>query len=191
MIAQRRPSFYLGEGDQDLEQLTDSYLRLLGAAHVIPPALRDAALRVRLKLRTDLAEPSPVSFVTRKAATALRANLSSLLQVPRLYDLDRLDLTVNTTVDGEIQRAVANALRQLKDPAVAKAAGLYGFHMLSREDDPGRLIFSFTLFERGENANLLRVQTDNFDQPFDINEGARLDLGSTAKLRTLTKPSIH
>src|SRR5690606_1399513 len=31
----------------------------------------------------------------------------------------------------------------------------------------------------------LRVQTDNHDQPFDINDGARLDLGSTAKLRTL------
>ena len=46
-------------------------------------------------------------------------------------------------------------------------------------------MFSFTLFERGEHSNLLRVQTDNFDQPFDLNEGARLDLGSTAKLRTL------
>ena len=46
-------------------------------------------------------------------------------------------------------------------------------------------MFSFTLFERGEGSNLLRVQTDNFDQPFDLNEGARLDLGSTAKLRTL------
>lgn len=28
-------------------------------------------------------------------------------------------------------------------------------------------------------------QADNFDQPFDINEGVKLDLGSTAKLRTL------
>ena len=33
--------------------------------------------------------------------------------------------------------------------------------------------------------NYLRVQTDNLAQPFDINEGAKLDLGSTAKLRTL------
>src|SRR5262249_11238837 len=30
MIAQRRPSYYLAEGKQDLEELTNSYLRLLG-----------------------------------------------------------------------------------------------------------------------------------------------------------------
>ena len=33
--------------------------------------------------------------------------------------------------------------------------------------------------------NLLRVQTDTIDQPFDMNRGLRIDLGSTAKLRTL------
>ena len=32
---------------------------------------------------------------------------------------------------------------------------------------------------------MLRVQADNLDQPFDINSGMKLDLGSTAKLRTL------
>ena len=29
------------------------------------------------------------------------------------------------------------------------------------------------------------MQADNLDQPFDINNGTKLDLGSTAKLRTL------
>jgi membrane peptidoglycan carboxypeptidase len=41
------------------------------------------------------------------------------------------------------------------------------------------------LFEKGKAGNLLRVQTDNYDQPLDINEGIRLDLGSTSKLRTM------
>ena len=36
----------------------------------------------------------------------------------------------------------------------------------------------------GAGVNYLRVQADNLDQPFDINQGAKLDLGSTAKLRT-------
>src|SRR3569623_1916505 len=35
------------------------------------------------------------------------------------------------------------------------------------------------------SGNVLRVQADNLNQPFDINSQARLDLGSTAKLRTL------
>ena len=32
----------------------------------------------------------------------------------------------------------------------------------------------------------MRVQTDSTDQPFDINEGSKLELGSTAKLRVMT-----
>ncbi|WP_092358219.1 transglycosylase domain-containing protein [Collimonas sp. OK242] len=185
MIAQRRPSYYLREGAADLAQLTDSHLRLLAAAGIIPAALRDAALPLKLNLQQKSVSAPPISFVTRKAVTALRANLSGLLHVNHLYDLDRLDLTAATTMNGEMQRAVTSVLRQLKQPADAKAAELYGHNMLSPGDDPGKLIFSFTLFEQRGGANLLRVQTDNFDQPFDINEGARLNLGSTAKLRTL------
>ncbi len=37
-----------------------------------------------------------------------------------------------------------------------------------------------------DGRNLLRIQTDNYDKPFSINEGTKLDLGSTAKLRVLT-----
>ena len=185
MIAQRRPSYYLREGTADLAQLTDSHLRLLAAAGIIPDALRDAALPIRLNLQQKPVSGPPISFVTRKAVTALRTHLSGLLHVNHLYELDRLDLTAATTINGEMQRAATTVLRQLKKPANAKAAELYGHNMLGSGDDPGRLIFSFTLFEQRGGANLLRVQTDNFDQPFDINEGARLNLGSTAKLRTL------
>jgi membrane peptidoglycan carboxypeptidase len=185
MIAQRRPSYYLREGTADLAQLTDSHLRALAAAGIIPVALRDAALPIKLNLQQRTVSGPPISFVTRKAVTALRADLSGLLHVNHLYELDRLDLSAATTLNGDMQREVTTVLRQLKQPANAKAAELYGHNMLSAGDDPGKLIFSFTLFEQRGGANLLRVQTDNFDQPFDINEGARLNLGSTAKLRTL------
>jgi membrane peptidoglycan carboxypeptidase len=185
MIAQRRPSYYLREGRAALQQLADSHLRVLATAGVISPALRDAALPIQLKLQQDTGAAPPVSFVTRKAVTALRAHLSSLLQVKHLYDLDRFDMAANATLNGEVQHEVSTVLRQLSEPASAKAAGLYGHNMLSPGDDPSKLVFSFTLFEQRDGANLLRVQTDNFDQPFDINEGARLNLGSTAKLRTL------
>lgn len=185
MIAQRRPSYYLDEGTSELESLTNSYLRLLAADGVIPPALRDAALPVDLELREAPLAAPPASFVTRKAATAMRTHLSSLLGVPRLYDLDRLDLDAVSTLSGAVQYPVTQVLRDLRDPARAKEQGLYGFRMLNPGDDPGRITFSFTLFESTGTANLLRVQTDNFDQPFDVNEGARLNLGSTAKLRTL------
>lgn len=185
MIAQRRPSYYLRAGAADLAQLTDSHLRLLAAAGIIPMALRDAALPIKLNLNPKPVSGAAISFVSRKAVTALRADLSGLLHVDHLYELDRLDLSADTTLNGDMQREVTTVLRQLKQPDAAKAAELYGHNMLSAGDDPAKLIFSFTLFEQRGGANLLRVQTDNFDQPFDINEGARLNLGSTAKLRTL------
>jgi membrane peptidoglycan carboxypeptidase len=193
MIAQRRPSYYLTQGDDDggdegpLRPLTDGYLRAMSDAGVIPPALRDAALPLALKLLPQAPATAVESgaFVERKAATALRGRLQSLLATPRAYDLVRLDLTVDSPIDGNVQRAATALLKSLNDVRSAKAAGLYGFRLLGEGDDPGKISFSFTLFERGAHSNLLRVQADNVDQPFDINEGARLDLGSTAKLRTL------
>jgi membrane peptidoglycan carboxypeptidase len=185
MIAQRRPSYYLGDGEPALVKLTNSYLRVMADSGVITRALRDAALPLPLKLRLVPPAEPPVSFVSRKAATALRTRISSMLELPRAYDLDRIDLKAASTLDGPVQQTATELLRSLKDPEAAHNAGLYGFRLLKEGDDTSKLVFSFTLFERGEHANLLRVQTDNVDQPFDLNEGARLDLGSTSKLRTL------
>ena len=186
MIAQRRPAHYLGAGDEDLEQLTNTHLRVLAQAGVIPPKLRDAALKVKLAPSTGsgVTPPAANSFVSRKASNAVRTHLGGLLGEGRLYNLDRLDLSVVSTLDSDAQQAVTTKLRELRDAASAAAAGLTGKGMLGN-GDPAAVVYSFTLMERGENVNYLRVQTDNYDQPLDINEGAKLDLGSTAKLRTM------
>ncbi len=184
IIAQRRPSYYLGANHEALETETNTHLRILAKAGVIDPALRDRALAVRLRfLKTPPALPT-VSFVERKAANAIRRQLMQDLGVPRLYDLDRLDLSVTTTLSGESQKDVNRFLLKLEDPRQAKKAGLYGYHLLGK-GDPGGVIYSFTLYERAGQTNLVRIQTDNYDQPFDVNEGLKMELGSTAKLRTL------
>jgi membrane peptidoglycan carboxypeptidase len=186
MIAQRRPAYYLGAGEADLETLTNSHLRVLAQAGVITPQLRDAALAVKLKpaLASGVEAPAANAFVSRKASNAVRNHLGSLLGEPRLYNLDRLDMSVVSTLDAEAQQAVTAVLRRLTTPEAADAAGLTGKGMLGN-GDPSQVVYSFTLMERGDNVNYLRVQTDNYDQPLDINEQAKLDLGSTAKLRTL------
>ena len=71
-------------------------------------------------------------------------------------------------------------------PALARAreAGFLAKNLLER-GDPSKLIYSFSLYERGPGENHLLVQADSSDQPLDMNEGVKLDLGSTAKLRTL------
>ncbi|WP_373925166.1 transglycosylase domain-containing protein [Duganella sp. sic0402] len=186
MIAQRRPSYYLGDGAADLEVLANSHLRILAADGAITPALRDMALKQVLHPATGngLQSAPPQTFVSRKATNAIRNHLANLLGDNRMYNLDRLDLRVESTLDAQAQFAVTQVLQDLHDPEKAKAAGLTGKGMLGN-GDPAKVVYSFTLLEKGDQNNLLRVQTDNFDQPLDINEGAKLDLGSTAKLRTL------
>ena len=183
ILAARRPYYYLVENPRTLEEFTDGYLRVLARAGVIDARLRDAALAERLELRRG-GGAAPVAFVERKGANLVRARLTSMLSVPALYDLDRLDLTARSTLDATAQDAVARLLRSLREPGTVERLGLVGEKLLGG-GDPARVLYSVTLYERGPGQNHVRIQTDNLDQPLDINGGARIDLGSTAKLRTL------
>ncbi|HEV3106714.1 MAG TPA: transglycosylase domain-containing protein [Trinickia sp.] len=185
LIAQRAPSHYLERDHEGLERLTDSHLRVLAANGIISAPLRDAALAAHLELqRRPIAQP-PTSFVARKGLTLLRARLQGMLGLATVYDLDRLDLTARSTLNDAVERIVSERLARATTVEGAQAAGLFGFEMLRPGDDPSKIAWSFTLFERRGGEDLLRVQTDSVNQPFDISRGARLNLGSTAKLRTL------
>ncbi|GAB3628786.1 transglycosylase domain-containing protein [Pandoraea terrae] len=185
IIAQRRPSQYLRQDIAYLDTLTDSYLRLLAAAGTIPAGLRDAALGIRLERATPPGLPAQPSYIQRKAVTGLRTRISSLLGEPSLYNLDRIDLSAASSINAAAQEAVTDQLVRVRGKDGAHAAGLYGFNLLREGDDPSKLMLSVTLYEQRDHANLLRVQADNIDQPFDLNRGARINLGSTAKLRTI------
>jgi membrane peptidoglycan carboxypeptidase len=183
LLATRRPYHYLIEDREALDEFTDSYLRVMAQGGIIDERLRDAALGQRLRFR-ETSPAAPIEWSERKGANLIRARLTSLLAVPALYDLDRLDMSAQSTLDGPAQESVTRTLQSLADPNNVQALGLKGYHLLER-GEPSRVIYSFTLYERRPGANVVRVQTDNLDQPLDINAGARLDLGSTAKLRTL------
>ncbi|WON73194.1 transglycosylase domain-containing protein [Nitrosospira sp. Is2] len=184
MIAQRRPSYYLLAGRKELAELTDSYLRVLAQAGVIEPALTNVALKLPLRFRDTAALDEARSFSAQKAVNAVRVRIATQLGLRRLYDLDRLDLSVQSTLDADLQKKTTDLLRNLKDSEYARTAGLYGHRMLETED-PGKIIYSFTLSELTPQGAKFRIMADNFEQPLDINQGTKLDLGSTAKLRTL------
>jgi membrane peptidoglycan carboxypeptidase len=184
LLAQRRPSHYLLLGHEDLEQLSNSYLRLMADAGVISAELRDLATAARLQFRDDLPPAAEPSFIDSKATNVMRAHLMSLLQVPQFYDLDRLDMQATSSLDAATQQRVIDKLRTLSDPGEAARLGLIGERLLSKGDARG-VSYSVTVYERSAGANSLRVQADNLDRPLDLNEGGKFDLGSTAKLRTL------
>ncbi|MEX2222144.1 MAG: transglycosylase domain-containing protein [Candidatus Rokuibacteriota bacterium] len=183
ILAVRRPYHYLVENPRALEEFTDGYLRVMAGVGVIDARLRDAALAERLEPRRG-GGGATVAFVERKGANLVRSRLTTMLNVPGLYDLDRLDLTAYSTLDAPGQEAVSRLLRSLHEPATIGRLGLVGENLLGG-GDPARVLYSVTVYERGPVANHVRIQTDTLDQPLDMNGGARIDLGSTAKLRTL------
>jgi membrane peptidoglycan carboxypeptidase len=185
VLAQRRPSAYLITNRRSLDALANQHLYLLAANGVIDYALRNAALRAPLVFLDKLPPPSPTSFIEQKATNAIRTHLMSLLSLPNFYALDRFDLTVATTLDADAQKRVVDVLKRLGEPDFVKEMGLYGFRLLQPNDDLSKIVYSVVLYESTPGGNVVRVQADNLDRPLDINEGAKLDLGSTAKLRTL------
>ena len=184
MIAQRRPSYFLNKGHDDLAELTDSHIRLLAANGIVDPTLAAAALASQVIYRDWVQEPTWQPNESNKGISVVRNRLSSMLDRP-LYDLDRLDLSATTTLNADLQKQASDYLRQLADPAFAQQIGLIGERLLTPASTR-EVSYSFTLFERTADGSRVRVQTDNTDQPFDINEGSKLELGSTAKMRVLT-----
>ena len=184
VIAQRRPSHYLAKGRKELADLTDSHIRLLAQNKVIDPPLADAALASTVTYRDWVQQPTVTPIETNKGITVARTRLSNMLD-RTLYDLDRLDLSATSTLQSDLQVSVGQYLRDLANPEVASKLGLLGEHLLTPTSTQA-VRYSFTLFERDADGSRVRVQTDSTDQPFDINEGSKLELGSTAKMRVLT-----
>ena len=184
LLALRAPSHYLVDDPDSLAAQTDRYLYALSERGIISTSLRDLALKARIQpLRRAPARP-PENFVENKAANTVRVALLPLLGLSSTYELDRLDLTVHTTIDQTAQQGVTQFFERIADPKQAQAAGLAQYQLLE-QGDPSKVVYSFTLYERGSGVNLLRVQTDNLNQPLNINQDTKLELGSTAKLRTL------
>ncbi len=183
-VAQRRPSGLLGDTTGRLNALTDSYIRLLAEDQLIPADLREAALRVQINPLRQALPGEEVSFVERKAVNEIRGTLGDLLDVDNLYALDHFDLAAHSTLDGPSQQAVTRILNRLADPAFLACAGFKEARLLAK-GDPKQVNYSLTLYERTPTANVLRIQADNLNQPLDINAGTKLDLGSSAKFRTL------
>lgn len=186
LVAHRRPSYYLArpQGRADLAELTDTHLVLLRDAGVVPPDLAAAALEAEIQPLDRAPEREPVPFVERKTAVQLRNHLLGLLEAPSLYDLDRYDAEVETTLDLDWQGEALELFRSLGDPDFVRQSAFGAAGLLDR-GDPARVVYTLTLMETTPLGNVVRVQADNFEGPLSLAEAGRIELGSTAKLRTL------
>ncbi|MBU1054564.1 MAG: transglycosylase domain-containing protein [Proteobacteria bacterium] len=183
-LSQRRPSAYLITHRNDLEELANTYCRLLEKEGVLSPKIRDAAISTKLNFQKKGALLYSMEIPQKKATNFIRSKLMTTLGMERLYDIDRLDLDVKTGIDADLQHKITEVLYSLKDPSNIIKAGLKGPHLLEK-GDPSKIIYSLSLYERTPVGNMLRVQTNNFDGSFNMDEQMKLDMGSSAKLRVL------
>ena len=184
IIATRYPSLYLQKNQTMLEKKANRYIRFLEADGIISPALKKVALTTPLEFKPGAPIPPPLSLVERKGTDSVRISLLKLLGIKRLYELDRLDMTVDTTFDFNAQQKVNKILNSLYVPEFLEGNGFLAPYLLNK-GDPGGVIYSFALFESCPEGNLLRIQADTLNKPLNVTTGIKLELGSTAKLRTL------
>ncbi|MGH7817946.1 MAG: hypothetical protein ACREOR_11205, partial [Candidatus Binatia bacterium] len=184
LISVRAPSVLLVDERASLEEKVGQFTRLMARDGVIDGDFAARLQETPIKfLSSGPMVPQP-SSVKNKAANAIRNTMMESLGVTNLYDLNRLHLRVDSTIDVPLQQRVTDFIGQLNDKRVTDSLGLNGERMLE-QDDPSKVIYSFLLVEATPGGNLVRVQADNFAAPFDFNKSVKLELGSTAKLRTL------
>lgn len=184
LIALRAPTTYLQRDRDALNDKVNEYARLLARDGIIDSELASGVQAAQFDFLRRAPVAPPLPFARQKAPNAVRTTLLQWLDLPSFYELDRLHLVADGTIDLELQNAVEQLFDNLGDKSFVRANGLTGERLL-RNADPTQVVYSLMLFERTPTGNLLRVNADNLERPFDINGGVKLDLGSTAKLRTL------
>jgi membrane peptidoglycan carboxypeptidase len=184
LCAVREPSRLLLFDRSALEQRVDAYAGLMAQHGIIEPELARAV--VAHDLAFAYGPPADRLRVpgADKAVDGVRRVLLRELGVADFYELDRLDLRVRSTIDVALQARAARLLDRLDDPVFIEEHALREERLLAH-GDPSQVLYSVLLYERTPRGNLLRVHADSLDAAFDLNEDMKLELGSTAKLRTL------
>ena len=189
LCAAQAPSRFLRRNPAALERRVNAFTRIFEREGIIDPALARATLATPMVLlqKPRSARPElPASLRSEdKPAYTVRRDLAARLGVRDFYTLDRLDLDVQTTLDDGLQERVLAFFRQLADTSFVNAHGLRGERLLE-SGDPSKVKYSLLLYESDPAGDHVCAQVDNLDAPFDLNTGMKLELGSTAKLRTLT-----
>lgn len=178
------PTALLGPSRDALHERMMVYLTLMEKEKIVDHDLGLAVRNTDLHFLPRVPLPTVHDFVDRKAATAVRAQLLRMTGLDTHYELNQLHLEADSSIDIDLQEKVLGVFRQLAEKDFVARNGFNGKYLLERAD-PTKVAYGLLLYERTPDGNVLRVQVDTLDRPFDLNRGAKVELGSTAKLRTL------
>jgi membrane peptidoglycan carboxypeptidase len=184
LCAVRAPTYYLAQRGDALEERVASYTRLLNRAGILDwPTSADVRAAPIPPRRTPAAAWEN-SVRVDQGTGRVREELRALLGVRDNYALDRIHVTVEATLEPGLQRDVSAFFRGLSEGDTLEERGLTGDRLVGASD-PAPIVYSLLVCERTPAGNFVRVEEDNVPGALDFNRGTMLELGSTAKLRTL------
>ena len=183
LCAVRAPSYYLSRPEA-LEARVGSYARLLVKEGVLDAKTAEKVQARHIRLRPKSASAWTNSVRIDQGTGRVREELRELLGARDNYALDRMHVSVEATLEPSLQRETSALFKGLGKADFVEARGLRGERMLG-DGDPAGVVYSLLICERTPAGNLVRVEEDNLRGSLDMNRGTMLELGSTAKLRTL------
>jgi len=183
IMAVKQPSEYLIKNRDAMQKRIEGYLNILAENGVISEQLMRLAQQESPEFATQV-NPALLVKDAPKSTDTIRVHLMEELGYDDLVQTELWDLSAQSTIDSTITEAIENQLHQFKDPTSDAAQNILGFRMAKR-NNAAQIDYALTLYQSTDKANLLRVQADTFSGHFNLNAKSKLELGSTAKLRTL------
>ncbi len=186
MLAQRRPSHYLLQGRDDLGELTDSHLRLLASEGVIDDELRDQALAAPLRLSQAAAAerrslvPRPQGGECGARPSARPAADAATLRSRPHGPAGEFDPRPANPAGGDRYAEAPQRSRRRPEARADRRAPA------RPQERRRRRLQLHAVTSAAATPTIFASRRITLDRPLDLNEGGKLDLGSTAKLRTLT-----
>jgi membrane peptidoglycan carboxypeptidase len=180
----RAPSYYLLSHRDALESRIHYYAGLMQQSGILDGAVAKLLPSIELSFLRRAPIPPRAPYSERKHIDSTRSYLQHVLGVRGFYELDRLHLDVDTPIDARLQDDIGKLLANLRDSQFVDEHGLRAERLIGN-NDPRPVVYSVTLFEKTPQGNLLRAQADTLNTPFDLNQQMKMELGSTAKLRTM------
>ena len=134
LVSVRSPSVFLVEERASLEEKVGQYARLMAKEGIIDWEFATALQETPAQFLEAAPLPPQPSSRKNKAANAIRITMMDYLGVTNLYDLNRLHLEIQSTIDVPLENKVTDFLNSLSDPNVIKRQGLDGEHLLENGD---------------------------------------------------------